>query len=219
MMWRKAAGGLPSCLPSCSGGAAATARLNLAATAAPHRRSKSTVARSPTTSSQNLSMIVEQLLRTVGTAQDIDQYLNFYKSEDVQQSAVIKVGGEVIRDDLDTFAIALSTLYQIGLFPIVVHGAGPQMNTIMDEQKIEPQYVRGMRVTDGHVLSVARKVFLETNLRLVTRLEELGTPCRPITSGVFEADVMSEDLGFVGEVTKVTETAAIPLCLARNVCP
>eukprot|EP01050_Picozoa_sp_SAG11_P010798 SAG11_NODE_1103_length_5862_cov_8.036439_2_plen_145_part_00 len=74
--------------------------------------------------SHTLPLIVEQLLRTVGTTQDIDQFINFYKHDDVMHSAVIKVGGEVIRDELDTFAIALTTLYQVGLFPIVVHGAG-----------------------------------------------------------------------------------------------
>ena len=33
----------------------------------------------------------------------------------------------------------------------------------------------GMRFTDAEVLAVARKVFMETNLKIVDKLEELGT--------------------------------------------
>ena len=40
---------------------------------------------------------------------------------------------------------------------------------VMEDEGIEPQYEGGMRVTDGHVLSVARRVFQEANLGLCNR--------------------------------------------------
>lgn len=152
-------------------------------------------------------VIFEQLLRTVGSSRDVDQYLQLYGGEEKQRFAVIKVGGEVIQKELDTLAHALTFLHRAGLFPIVVHGAGPQMNAVLEKEGYEPQYVGGMRVTDEHALATARRVFLETNLKLVQRLGELGTPARPISSGVFEAEVIDEQTGFVGSITDITKTA------------
>ncbi|KZT07149.1 uncharacterized protein LAESUDRAFT_758583 [Laetiporus sulphureus 93-53] len=40
---------------------------------------------------------------------------------------------------------------------------------------------------------MARRVFLEENLKLVDALEKLGTRPRPITSGVFTADCLDKD--------------------------
>lgn len=37
---------------------------------------------------------------------------------------MIKVGGAIITDELDTLASSLSFLNHVGLYPIVVHGAG-----------------------------------------------------------------------------------------------
>lgn len=57
---------------------------------------------------------------------------------------------------------------------------------------------------DAKTLQIARRVFLEENLKLVTALEKLGCRARPITSGVFTADYLDkEKYGLVGKVTKV----------------
>ena len=57
---------------------------------------------------------------------------------------------------------------------------------------------------DAKTLQVARRVFLEENLKLVTALEKLGCRARPITSGVFTADYLDQEkYGLVGKITKV----------------
>jgi N-acetyl-gamma-glutamyl-phosphate reductase/acetylglutamate kinase len=57
---------------------------------------------------------------------------------------------------------------------------------------------------DTKTLQIARRVFLEENLRLVGALEHLGTRARPITSGVFTADYLDEEkYGLVGRITRV----------------
>ena len=62
----------------------------------------------------------------------------------------------------------------------------------------------GIRITDAKTLEVARRVFLEENLRLVEALEKLGTRARPITSGVFTADFLDKDkYGLVGKITRI----------------
>lgn len=74
----------------------------------------------------------------------------------------------------------------MGLFPVVVHGAGPQLNKILGERGVTPDYIDGIRITDKETLEVARRVFLEENLKLVEALENLGTRARPIIGGVFQ---------------------------------
>ena len=144
----------------------------------------------PVGKSSRTRTVVEQLLNTVGSAYDVEQYLKLYSKVDRQQFAVIKVGGEVIQNDLSTISYALTFLQDVGLFPIVVHGAGPQMNQLLDEQGKEPRYINGSRVTDETTLAIARRVFLDTNLALVDNLSTLGTRARPIFGGVFEVGLL-----------------------------
>lgn len=57
---------------------------------------------------------------------------------------------------------------------------------------------------DAKTLQIARRVFLDENLKLVAALEKLGTRARPIASGVFTADYLDkEKYGLVGKITKV----------------
>lgn len=92
------------------------------------------------------------------------------------------------------------------MYPIVVHGAGPQLNHLLEKAGIEPQYEEGIRVTDSKTLGIARQVFHEENLKLVEALEKLGTKTRPINGGVFGADYLDKDkYQFVGKITDVNK--------------
>lgn len=165
------------------------------------------------------------MLYSIGTKREVERYLRiFSSSSDVSQPAkfaVIKIGGAVL-DQIDELALSLSFLYRVGLYPVVLHGAGPQLNSIIESEGVVPDYIDGIRVTgmnlcplvlslthlyplvDAKTLQIARRVFLEENLKLVGALEKLGTRARPITSGVFTADYLDkEKYGLVGKITKV----------------
>jgi len=148
--------------------------------------------------------IITRLLTNLGSAREVDQYLKHYAGVDAEKFAVIKVGGGIIRDDLDGLASALTFLHRVGLFPIVIHGASPQLNAALEAEGIETTRIDGMRVTTPRVLEVARRVFRNVSLQLVEELEELGTRARPISTGVFEAEPMdTERFGLVGHVTAI----------------
>ena len=116
---------------------------------------------------------------------------------------MIKVGGAVL-DQVDELALNLSFLYKLGLYPVVLHGGGPQLNNILESAGVIPDYSDGIRLTDEKTLGIARRVFMEENLKLVDALEKLGTRARPITSGVFTADYLDKDkYGLVGRITRV----------------
>ncbi|KAI2627207.1 Aspartate/glutamate/uridylate kinase [Xylaria nigripes] len=149
---------------------------------------------------------VIQVLNNVGSKREVQQYLSHFSSVSSQQFAVIKVGGAILTDYLDELCSSLSFLYHVGLFPIIVHGAGPQLNKLLEEAGVEPEFEEGIRVTDGKTLGIARRLFLAENLKLVQRLEQMGVRARPITSSVFTADYLNKDKWkFVGKITDVNE--------------
>jgi N-acetyl-gamma-glutamyl-phosphate reductase/acetylglutamate kinase len=161
---------------------------------------------SPSEAHLSTRSAVVQLLSNIGSKREVQQYLSHFSSVSSQQFAVIKVGGAILTEHLETLSSALAFLNHVGLYPVVVHGAGPQLNKILEDSGIEPQFEEGIRVTDPKTLGIARKLFLEENLKLVEELERLGVRARPITSGVFEGDYLDkEKYNLVGRITKVNK--------------
>jgi acetylglutamate kinase len=152
----------------------------------------------------NTKDVIVRLLRNLGTRKEVEQYLKQYSAVDSQKFAIIKVGGNILARDLDGLASSLTFLQNVGLYPIVLHGAGPQIDEALAEAGVPSERREGVRVTTPKVLEVARRVTLRENLRLVTALEDLGTRARPITAGVFEAEIVDQDqFGFLGRVVRI----------------
>ena len=161
----------------------------------------------PADSNFSTRSTVIQLLSNIGSKREVQQYLSHFTSVSSQQFAVIKVGGAIITEHLQTLSSALAFLNHVGLFPVVVHGAGPQLNRMLEAAGVEPQFEDGIRVTDGKTLALARSLFLEENLKLVEALEDLGVRARPITSGVFTAGYLDkEKYDLVGKINKVDKS-------------
>jgi len=161
---------------------------------------------------------VVQLLSNIGSKREVQQYLSHFTSVSSQQFAVIKVGGAIITEHLQTLSSALAFLNHVGLYPIVVHGAGPQLNRMLEAAGVEPQFEDGIRVTDGKTLALARKLFLEENMKLVEELERMGIRARPLTAGVFSADYLDKPkYNLVGKINgvdkKPIESAIAAGCL------
>ena len=111
--------------------------------------------------------------------------VRFYSTKSTVIQLLIKVGGAIITQQLNELASCLAFLYHVGLYPIVLHGTGPQINELLENEGVEPEYIDGIRITNPKTMEVVRKCFLEQNLRLVTALEKIGVHARPITAGVF----------------------------------
>lgn len=153
---------------------------------------------------------IVRLLSNIANAKEIQQYLKRFSQLDAARFAVVKVGGAILRDDLDALVSSLSFLQQVGLTPIVVHGAGPQLDEAMITAGIEKQFIDGLRVTEPQSLAVVRRVFRQENLRLVEALQAQGVRATSVTAGVFESDFLDQNkYGLVGKVTAVhTESIA-----------
>ena len=147
---------------------------------------------------------IVRLLSSMGGAKEISQYLKRFSQLDAARFAVVKVGGAVLRDDFDALTSSLAFLQDVGLTPIVIHGAGPQLDVELAAAGIEKRTVDGLRVTSPEALAIVRRVFHAQNLKLVEALQAQDGRATSIVSGVFEADYRDRDsLGLVGNVTGV----------------
>ena len=147
---------------------------------------------------------IVRLLSAMGSAKEIQQYLKRFSQLDAKRFAVVKVGGAVLRDDLPALTSSLTFLQQVGLTPIVLHGAGPQLDAELAAAGIDKRTVNGLRVTSPQALAVVRRVFQRQNLRLVEALQALGTRATSVPSGVFNASVLdAATYGLVGKVESI----------------
>lgn len=147
---------------------------------------------------------IVRLLSSMASAKEISQYLKRFSQLDAKRFAVVKVGGAVLRDDLDALTSSLAFLQQVGLTPIVVHGAGPQLDEELAAAGIDKTTVDGLRVTTPEALAIVRRVFQASNLKLVEALQAGDARATSIISGVFEADYLDRDTyGMVGEIKRV----------------
>lgn len=134
--------------------------------------------------------LIVKLLRSLGGRKEVEQYLKQFSEIDQRRFAVIKVGGGLLAEDLESLASSLMFLHQVGLTPVVVHGAGPQLAAALAAEGIDAEdYAQR---SSPRALELVRRVFRQENLRLVDMLEELGARGRPIIGGVFEAALGSE---------------------------
>jgi acetylglutamate synthase len=100
-----------------------------------------------------LQETITRLLYSIGTKREVERYLRIFSSSSNPSQpakfAVIKIGGAVL-DQLNELALSLSFLFRVGLYPVILHGGGPQLNEIIEQGGIVPEYIDGIRVTGAH---------------------------------------------------------------------
>ena len=166
----------------------------------------------------DLRSTIVRLLSNMASQKEIQQYLKRFSAVEATRFAVVKVGGAILRDDLDALVSSLSFLQQVGLTPVVVHGAGPQLDEEMAAAGISKQTIDGLRVTPPDVLAVVRRVLLRENLRLVDALQEAGVRATSIQTGVFQTRFLDrERFGLVGEVERVDSTGITAAIRANSI--
>lgn len=153
---------------------------------------------------KNTRQTIVRLLSAMGSAKEIQQYLKRFSQLDAKRFAVVKVGGAVLRDELNDLTSSLTFLQQVGLTPIVLHGAGPQLDVELEAAGITKQTVNGLRVTSPKALGIVRRVFQQENLRLVEALQAMDTRATSVPSGVFMSSFLDKDVyGMVGKVDSI----------------
>jgi N-acetyl-gamma-glutamyl-phosphate reductase/acetylglutamate kinase len=160
---------------------------------------------------------VAQTISNIGSKRETAAYLRVFTVTS-QKFAVIKVGGAILRENLDELCGSILLLSELGLYPVVVHGGGPQLNSLLEAEGVVPQFQDGIRVTDAKTLGIARRLFLEENSRFIERLDSLGVATRAI-QGAFRATYLDkEKWQYVGKITEV-RTQAIEASLSAGYVP
>ncbi|MBI5523452.1 MAG: acetylglutamate kinase [Desulfarculus sp.] len=93
------------------------------------------------------------------------------------QTIVVKYGGHAMVDDdlKKSFALNVILLRAVGIYPVVVHGGGPQINRLLKALNITSDFVDGMRVTTPEVMDVVQMVLLgQVNTSIVGLINQHG---------------------------------------------
>jgi acetylglutamate kinase len=127
------------------------------------------------------------------------------------KSVVVKLGGAAIDEEIDrALAQDVLLLRSVGVRVVLVHGGGPQVDTMMRRVGKEPEFRGGLRVTDAETLEIVRMVLVgKINRDLVATINREALD-EPVAVGVSGEDaglltVTPRDpaLGFVGDVSHV----------------
>ncbi|WP_321779753.1 acetylglutamate kinase [Schaalia cardiffensis] len=144
---------------------------------------------------------------------------------------VIKYGGHAMTDPdaQEAFASDVQFLQHVGMFPVVVHGGGPQVSAMLDKLGIETPFREGVRVTTPEAMEIVRMVLTgQVQRRLVSRLNQRDSLAVGISGedgALFNAkrrtgvDERGEeiDFGLVGEITSVDPSAVLELLDAGRI--
>jgi len=93
------------------------------------------------------------------------------------KTIVIKYGGNAMTDEKlkKNFAHDVVLLKQIGINPVIVHGGGPQIGSLLEKVGKESKFIEGMRVTDGETMDVVEMVLGGlVNKQIVNNINQAG---------------------------------------------
>lgn len=143
------------------------------------------------------------------------------------QTVVVKYGGNALSgtehaDPLDVFAQDIVMLRAVGIRPVVVHGGGPQINSMLDRLGVKSEFRDGRRVTDEATMQVVRMVLTgEVNPSLVSAITSRGGRAVGLSGaddGMISVVQRDPALGYVGDVTGV-RTAVLEQLLDDGCIP
>ncbi len=132
-----------------------------------------------------------------------------YIQEYTGRIVVIKYGGNaMINEDLkDSVMRDIVLLSLIGVKVVLVHGGGPEITDMLKKVGKESRFVDGLRVTDKETADIVQMVLAgKVNKSLVNLIQNKGGSAIGLSGmdgHLIEAKVKREELGFVGEITKV----------------
>jgi len=142
------------------------------------------------------------------SAQTLSEALPFIQRY-TGQTVLVKFGGNAMGDAELTkqFARDIVLLRHFGVRPVVVHGGGPQIGSMLSRLGIETKFVDGLRVSDLETVEVAEMVLSGLiNKSLVQAINDAGGQGVGLSgkdAAIITAKPVREDLGFTGEPVSV----------------
>jgi len=135
------------------------------------------------------------------------------------KTIVVKYGGNAMTDDelKRSFAQDVVLLKLVGMNPVVVHGGGPQIDSLLKRVGKQGEFVQGMRVTDEETMDIVEMVLGgQVNKEIVNLINQAGGRAVGLTGqdGMFirarkllmpaqDDPERMIDIGQVGEITSI----------------
>jgi len=145
-------------------------------------------------------------------------------------TVVVKYGGNAMVDETLKAAFAQDMVFLkiAGLHPVVVHGGGPQITSMLNRLGIPGEFKAGLRVTTPETMDVVRMVLTGQVSRELVALINAHGPYAVGISGedanlltaqrrTATIDGAEVDLGLVGEVVAVNPDAVLDIVHAGRI--
>jgi len=153
------------------------------------------------------------------------------------KTIVVKFGGNAMVDQElhDSFARDVVLMKLVGMNPVVVHGGGPQIGSLLEKLNIHTEFIDGMRVTDAQTMDVVEMVLGgSVNKEIVSSINRSGGKAIGVTGkdgqlirarklkvtrnspGVTASEII--DIGHVGEVEHI-DTQVLDLITGSDFIP
>lgn len=123
------------------------------------------------------------------------------------------MGGSLLneKDAFENVIEQIAKLKEQGFSPVIVHGGGPEISEWQKKLGIEPEFINGLRKTDEKTIEIVEMLLCgkvqNLILSILNRKSLRAVGLSGKDAGLFEmrkADLIDgQDLGFVGEITRV----------------
>lgn len=140
------------------------------------------------------------------------------------KTVVIKYGGNaMVNEDLKKSVIKdIALMKLVGMCPVIVHGGGPEINTLLGRLNIKTEFVNGLRVTDNDTMEAVEMVLSgKVNKEIVTNIQQQGLNAVGISGkdgNIITAKPKNKDLGYTGEI-KTINTHLIKTLIENDFIP
>ncbi|MFW5780017.1 MAG: acetylglutamate kinase [Bacillota bacterium] len=149
-----------------------------------------------------------------------------YINKLAKKTVVIKYGGNAMKAENEpTILQDIAMLKVVGVNPILVHGGGPEINSLLDKLSIKSEFHNGLRVTSKDTIEVVQMVLCgKLNKDITAKINSLGVKAIGISgkdANLIEVDKIENegvDLGFVGKIKKI-DTKLLQLLISDEFIP
>lgn len=147
-----------------------------------------------------------------------------YIQEFSGKTIVVKYGGNAMIDEnlKQSFARDMVLLKLVGINPVIVHGGGPQIGTLLKQVGKKSEFIGGMRVTDEETMDFVEMVLVgKVNKEIVNNINRFGGKAVGLSGKdgglilarkIFHNQAGKDiDIGNVGTVDRVNPAVIITL--------
>lgn len=160
----------------------------------------------------------DNIIHKADTLVEALPYIRAYSGKIV----VIKYGGNAMNDAhiIHTILQDVAALKMVGVYPVVVHGGGPEINAMLNRVGKKSEFINGLRVTDAETMEIVQMILCgKINKNVTAHLSALGVKAIGLCgkdNGLIKVrkkpPVNGVDYGYVGEIIGVDGEMLKNLC-------